>query len=1035
MVMVPPGQGTCDRSGRRPAPTRASAALRILGLIALVSSPALAAIPPNPIAHWSFTGNAQSKTGAYNGTLAGGTSFVPGKVDQACLLNGTTGSVGLPLALRDATDPTVNSVSVACWWKPAAAEGAYLNETLIGGYWYHWFVSAPGNVPTAYIYNSAGELFTVSSNTTVPAGQWAHVAVVLNKDQSIRIYVNGVLKNSGTWQGAFTRAAASMAIGARGTTFVSGAIDEMMVYGRALSDQEVGDIYTTQNDGSSAVALIGRKDVDEGKKLEFQVPATDSAGSPLTYSVANLPQGAAFDGTTRVFSWTPSFTQAGVHEVPFTASIASASEVVPITVHNQPLGDANDDLTVNLLDLIYVRERLGQDVASNGNWKCDVNEDGSINVLDLIAARRNMGTTISLPPSPITNLSSTYVAGQQAVELSWTAPGAGTSGPAVSYDVRYALTQIVSESVWNDATPLQGAPVPAAAGTQQSMTAHASALPSGTVCFAIRSKDGAGGISGLSNSPFVQLVAQDPGWTNYQPSSDSRIVYVSRSAGSDSNDGYAPEWNGRSGPKASVGAGLAMMRNGMPDWLLLKRGDTWYEAISMSIAGGRSTSEPMLISAYGTGSQRPLLKTGTRPGYNAGKTVSNLAIVGVQFYAHTRDPNSSEYTGTAGDTGIRLICLGGSVVIEDCVIRFYSDGIVAQAYPEPNRLRNITLRGCVVADSYATNKHSQGLYANAVDGLVVDRCVFDHNGWSDKAPGGGETIYNHNIYLSGDNSGVVVKDSIIARASSHGLQCRSGGDVLRNLFLRNAVHLSFGFVNGSQITAGGVSGTVSGNVFLEDKGIAGAARGWAMEIGNTRAGANVTVKDNIVAHSLQQAYPAIILAFGNAVSNQNQAVGINDLTIENNVVYDWRQSVRLASGLVPGGSGYNALRNLAVRNNDFQHQSSSIIDHQCALNGGQERWSGNRYYSSSALGSWFWVGASEMSWNTWRSQVDATGLNGQMAYRQPDRSIAGYSASLGKAKTLEAFLQEARLQSKASWRDEYGAPAAIAYIRAGFAAQ
>ena len=228
---------------------------------------------------------------------------------------------------------------------------------------------------------------------------------------------------------------------------------------------------------------------------------------------------------------------------------------------------------------------------------------------------------------------------------------------------------------------------------------------------------------------------------------------------------------------------------------------------------------------------------------------------------------------------------------------------------------------------------------------------------------------------------------------------------------------------------------MSGNVFLEDKSIAGAARGWAMEISNTKPGAAVTIKDNIMAHSLQQAYPAMMLGFGNAVTNQNQAVGINDLTIENNVVYDWRQSVRLASNLVPGGSGYNALRNLTVRNNDFQHPSGSIIDHGCALNGGQERWSGNRYYSSSALGSWFWVGGSEMSWNSWRSQVDTAGTNGRIAYVQPDRSVAGYSASLGKAKTLEAFLQEARLQSKANWRDEYGAPAAIAYIRAGFAAQ
>ncbi|HUU70620.1 MAG TPA: LamG-like jellyroll fold domain-containing protein, partial [Planctomycetota bacterium] len=930
-----------------------------------------------------------------------------------------------------------NPVSISCWWKPAASESGYLNETLVGGYWYHWLVSVPGNVPTAYIYNSNQELFTVSSNTTVPAGQWAHVAVVCNTNHSIRIYVDGVLKNTGTWQGSFTRAASTMTLGARGTTYVGGAIDEVMVYNRALSDQEVRNIYLAQSDGNGdPTGQIGPKDTNEGEKLEFQVPAAAPDGAPITYSVPNLPPGASFNGATRVFSWTPSFSQAGRYDVTFTASAAGASETVTVTVHNRPLGDANDDREVNILDLIHIRDRIGQDVASNGNWTSDVNEDGAINLLDLIVARRNFGATVSdTPPSAVTDLAATYDAGQQTVGLSWTAPAAGSSGTVASYDVRYALSLIGSEAAWNDATQLQGTPVPAAAGTGQSMALNANTLPAGTVYFAIRSKDRSGNLSDLSNSPFVQLAAQGPEWSNYQPSGDSRVVYVSRSAGSDSYDGYTPEWNGSSGPKASVAAGIAMMRDGMPDWLLLRRGDTWYEGINLGIAGGRSTSEPMLLSAYGTAPQRPLLKTGTRPGFNAGKRVSNLAIVGLDFYAQTRDPDSPEYSGTAGETGIRIICVGGNVVIEDCVVRFYSDGMVTQAYPEPNRLSNITIRGCIVVDSYATNKHAQGLYANAVDGLVIDRCLFDHNGWSEKAPGGGETIFNHNIYLSGDNSGVVVKDSIIARASSHGLQARSGGDILRNLFLRNSIHLSFGFVNGSSIKPGGVSGTVSDNVFLEDKSIAGSVRGWAMEVSNTRPGAAVSIRNNIIAHSLQQGYPAIILSFGNAVSNQQQAVGINDLTIENNIVYDWKQSLRLVSGLVPGGSGFNALRNLTVRGNAFQHLGTSIIDHQCGYNAGQEHWSGNRYYSSMAPGSWFWLAGAQTAWDAWRSQIDTTGSNAKVTYAQPDRSMAGYSASLGNAKTLEAFLHEARKQSRANWRDQYGAAAAISYIKAGFVAQ
>jgi len=55
-------------------------------------------------------------------------------------------------------------------------------------------------------------------------------------------------------------------------------------------------------------------------------------------------------------------------------------------------GDANFDCRVNVLDLIYVRNRIGQSVDSGDNWTADVNEDGEINVLDLIYVRNRLNT-------------------------------------------------------------------------------------------------------------------------------------------------------------------------------------------------------------------------------------------------------------------------------------------------------------------------------------------------------------------------------------------------------------------------------------------------------------------------------------------------------------------------------------------------------------------------------------------------------------------------------------------------------------------
>jgi len=53
-------------------------------------------------------------------------------------------------------------------------------------------------------------------------------------------------------------------------------------------------------------------------------------------------------------------------------------------------GDANLDCRVNILDLIFIRNRLNQDPATGENWQADVNEDTRINILDLIYVRNRL---------------------------------------------------------------------------------------------------------------------------------------------------------------------------------------------------------------------------------------------------------------------------------------------------------------------------------------------------------------------------------------------------------------------------------------------------------------------------------------------------------------------------------------------------------------------------------------------------------------------------------------------------------------------
>jgi len=85
---------------------------------------------------------------------------------------------------------------------------------------------------------------------------------------------------------------------------------------------------------------IGNKTVDEGNLLQFTISASDPDGDTLTYSASNLPKAASFSPSTRTFTWTPDYDQAGIyHNIHFEVSDGSLtdSKDITITVNDVPL--------------------------------------------------------------------------------------------------------------------------------------------------------------------------------------------------------------------------------------------------------------------------------------------------------------------------------------------------------------------------------------------------------------------------------------------------------------------------------------------------------------------------------------------------------------------------------------------------------------------------------------------------------------------------------------------------------------------------
>jgi hypothetical protein len=320
----------------------------------------------------------------------------------------------------------------------------------------------------------------------------------------------------------------------------------------------------------------------------------------------------------------------------------------------------------------------------------------------------------------------------------------------------------------------------------------------------------------------------------------------------------------------------------------------------------------------------------------------------------------------------------------------------------------------VIVDAWtihAIGGHSQGLYAYAVDGLLIEENAFDHNGWNEQVPGAGADVFSHNVYIDNDNTGVVVRGNVIANASSHGMQLRPGGTVVNNLFVRNSIALSVG--GGDNPEPGGVTADVRGNVILDGKDIdAVQPRGWGMWFANIASGC---VRRNVIAHNTRGNQPYAITLDGDHRGGSTASIGVHDLVIEENVLFDWGGSI-----LVDGDAAQ--VTGVEFRGNDVQEFAGSqpLVVHADPASAASVGWKGNRLHTRLARA------------DTWRPDGHADRPGPSVRYPDPGRSLASYSRSLGSAGTDAELVAQFRAQSRANWRPELTAASVNHYLRGGF---
>ena len=209
--------------------------------------------------------------------------------------------------------------------------------------------------------------------------------------------------------------------------------------------------------------------------------------------------------------------------------------------------------------------------------------------------------------------------------------------------------------------------------------------------------DGHGGTAIIDPPAYVGTGVDANGWTIITPSADTRTIYVSSSTGNDSNNGLSPN-----SAVATIAEGLSLIRDGSADHLLLKAGDTFVDqSFGWLNFSGRSGTEPILISSYGSGA-RPLIETPANSdlaigALNHGSVGSNIAIVGLDFYDYTRDPSNPNYAGqgTGDQAGLFYLSNANNVLVEDTKFSFFTGNAI-----QGDGSGNVILRRDVIADNY-----------------------------------------------------------------------------------------------------------------------------------------------------------------------------------------------------------------------------------------------------------------------------------------------------------------------------------------------
>lgn len=168
--------------------------------------------------------------------LVGDPEHVDGKYGKAYEVSANN-YVKVPIT--ETLEQLTEKFTVVFWVKKADSQPATWNYMVAGGT-LKWAVILNAD-QKVYIYSSNPNWSHRMTTTEMLPEDWTHVTMIYDTDSAVEVYFNGELAGSGAQPAAVSDVDGSIMVGARhpGQEFFAGAIDEVALYNRVLTEAEI----------------------------------------------------------------------------------------------------------------------------------------------------------------------------------------------------------------------------------------------------------------------------------------------------------------------------------------------------------------------------------------------------------------------------------------------------------------------------------------------------------------------------------------------------------------------------------------------------------------------------------------------------------------------------------------------------------------------------------------------------------------------------------------------------------------------------